>query len=383
MKSARRCVIAYMKSKKRRIRSNNLPVTLSQKGMVNNMYNKSAKWYQKSGTQGDVVISTRVRLARNLSSVPFPAGLSAERRNEVTQRTREALKESDRAGDYDFLEMENMETRDALSMVERHLISPEFSKCDKGSAMLLKKDESVSVMINEEDHLRIQVMRPGLDLDEAYKIADEIDTLLDEKLKFAFDDRLGYLTQCPSNLGTGMRASIMLHLPALHERGAIQQLANTVSKLGLTIRGLYGEGSKPEGAIYQLSNQVTLGISEQAAIENLKGIAAQIIREERAGREQLRRNPRFEDMVWRSLGLLQTARLLSHDEFMTLISNLRVGVALGIVEGISLDTLSGLISDAQPATIMAAARKDMEPAQRDVERASMVRSRLTRTGELS
>ncbi len=351
--------------------------------MVNNMYNKSAKWYQKSGTQGDVVISTRVRLARNLSSVPFPAGLSAERRNEVTQRTREALKESDRAGDYDFLEMENMETRDALSMVERHLISPEFSKCDKGSAMLLKKDESVSVMINEEDHLRIQVMRPGLDLDEAYKIADEIDTLLDEKLKFAFDDRLGYLTQCPSNLGTGMRASIMLHLPALHERGAIQQLANTVSKLGLTIRGLYGEGSKPEGAIYQLSNQVTLGISEQAAIENLKGIAAQIIREERAGREQLRRNPRFEDMVWRSLGLLQTARLLSHDEFMTLISNLRVGVALGIVEGISLDTLSGLISDAQPATIMAAARKDMEPAQRDVERASMVRSRLTRTGELS
>ena len=219
-------------------------------------------------------------------------------------------------------------------------------------------------------------MRPGLDLDEAYREADELDTELDGKLHFAFDDRLGYLTQCPTNLGTGMRASIMLHLPALQERGAIQQLAGTVSKLGLTIRGLYGEGSKPEGAIYQLSNQVTLGISERSAIENLKGIASQIIREERAGREQLRQNPRFEDMVWRSLGILRTARLLSHDEFMTLISNLRVGVALGVIPDVSIDTLSGLIADAQPAAIMAAARRDMEPAERDAERAKMVRERL-------
>jgi protein arginine kinase len=340
------------------------------------MRNKTAKWYHLSGAEGDVVISTRVRLARNLSGVPFPAGLSQERRLEVAKKAREALKSTKKADEFDFLDMENMEARDSLSMVERHLISPEFSKCGKGSALLLKKDESISVMINEEDHFRIQVMCPGLDLDKAYQIADELDGLLDEQVKFAFDDRLGYLTQCPTNLGTGMRASIMLHLPALHERGAIQQLANTVSKLGLTIRGLYGEGSKPEGAIYQLSNQVTLGISEQAAIENLKGIAAQIIREERSAREQLRRNPRFEDMVWRSLGLLQTARLLSHDEFMTLISNLRVGVAMGIISGISLDTISELISDAQPATIMAAARRDMDPSERDVERAKMVRTRL-------
>lgn len=348
---------------------------LWKRGII--MKNKTAKWYQQSGADGDVVISTRVRLARNLSGVPFPCGLSAERKSEVSQKVKAAFKEGGTGDGFDFLEMGNMEVRDALSMVERHLISPEFSRCSQGSALLLKKDESVSIMVNEEDHLRIQVMRPGLDLDEAYRIADEIDTALDRELRFAFDDRLGYLTQCPTNLGTGMRASIMLHLPALHERGAIQQMANTVSKLGLTIRGLYGEGSKPEGAIYQLSNQVTLGISEQSAIENLKGIAAQIIREERAGREQLRKNPRFEDMVWRSLGLLRTARLLSHDEFMTLISNLRVGVALGIVEGIGLDTLSGLISDAQPATIMASARRDMEPSERDVERAGMVRARLS------
>ncbi|MDD4413714.1 MAG: protein arginine kinase [Oscillospiraceae bacterium] len=338
--------------------------------------NQTKKWYQLSGEEGDVVISTRVRLARNLSDVPFPSGLSDERKREVSQRVRGAMKSEKNSDEYDYLDMSNMSSRDALSMVERHLISPEFSRGAEGSALLLKKDESVSIMINEEDHIRIQVMRPGLDLDEAYNTADRIDTLLDKELKFAFDDRLGYLTQCPTNLGTGMRASIMLHLPALHERGAIQQLANTVSKLGLTIRGLYGEGSKPEGAIYQLSNQVTLGISEQSAIENLKGIAAQIIREERSGRERLRQNPRFEDMIWRSLGLLQTARLLSHDEFMTLISNLRVGVALGIVPGIGLDTISGLINDAQPATIMAAKREDMEPTQRDIERANMVRAIL-------
>lgn len=334
------------------------------------------RWYEQSGAEGDVVISTRVRLARNLSGTPFPAGLTPERKREVSERVRGALKSCESGGDYDYLEMGNMTARDALAMVERHLISPEFAQCSEGSALLLKKDESVSIMVNEEDHIRLQVMRPGLDLDEAYREADELDTELDGKLHFAFDDRLGYLTQCPTNLGTGMRASIMLHLPALQERGAIQQLAGTVSKLGLTIRGLYGEGSKPEGAIYQLSNQVTLGISERSAIENLKGIASQIIREERAGREQLRQNPRFEDMVWRSLGILRTARLLSHDEFMTLISNLRVGVALGVIPDVSIDTLSGLIADAQPAAIMAAARRDMEPAERDAERAKMVRERL-------
>ena len=334
------------------------------------------KWYQQSGAEGDVVISTRIRLARNLSGTPFPAGLTPERRREVAGRVRDALKSGPNGGDYDYLEMENMTARDALSMVERHLISPEFAQCSEGSALLLKKDESVSLMVNEEDHLRLQVMRPGLDLDEAYREADELDTVLDRSLHFAFDDRLGYLTQCPTNLGTGMRASIMLHLPALQEGGAIPRLAGTVSKLGLTIRGLYGEGSKPEGAIYQLSNQVTLGISERSAIENLKGIANQILREERAGREQLRRSPRFEDTVWRSLGLLRTARLLSHDEFMTLISNLRVGVAMGIIPDIRMDTISGLISDAQPAAIMAAARRDMEPGERDGERARMVRERL-------
>ena len=330
------------------------------------------KWYRSTGREGDVVISTRVRLARNLPRVPFPACMNTEQKRQAAEAIQKALPE----GIFRIVDMHALPHITALSLVERHLISPEFSKGEEGSVLCLSEDEGVSLMINEEDHLRIQVMQAGLDLDQAYQTADELDTALDSRLHFAFDDRLGYLTQCPTNLGTGMRASLMLHLPALQEGGAIQQLANTVSKLGLTIRGLYGEGSKPEGAIYQLSNQVTLGISESAAIENLKGIAAQIIREERAGREELCRNPHFEDRIWRSLGILRTARLLRGDEFMSLISNLRVGVSLNMIEGIPLDLISGLIGDAQPATIMAASGKEMEPAERDAARAALVRARL-------
>ena len=330
------------------------------------------KWYRSTGREGDVVISTRVRLARNLPRVPFPACMNTEQKRQAAEAIQKALPE----GIFRIVDMHALPHITALSLVERHLISPEFSKGEEGSVLCLSEDEGVSLMINEEDHLRIQVMQAGLDLDQAYQTADELDTALDSHLHFAFDDRLGYLTQCPTNLGTGMRASLMLHLPALQEGGAIQQLANTVSKLGLTIRGLYGEGSKPEGAIYQLSNQVTLGISESAAIENLKGIAAQIIREERAGREELCRNPHFEDRIWRSLGILRTARLLRGDEFMSLISNLRVGVSLNMIEEIPLDLISGLIGDAQPATIMAASGKEMEPAERDAARAALVRARL-------
>ena len=330
------------------------------------------KWYRSTGQDGDVVISTRVRLARNLPRVPFPACMNPEQKRQAADTILKALPERG----YRVIDMHTLPHITALSLVERHLISPEFSKREEGSVLCLSEDESASLMIGEEDHLRIQVMQAGLELDRAYRTADELDTALDSRLHFAFDDRLGYLTQCPTNLGTGMRASLMLHLPALQDGGAIQQLANTVSKLGLTIRGLYGEGSKPEGAIYQLSNQVTLGISESAAIENLKGIAAQIIREERAGREELCRNPHFEDRVWRSLVILRTAGLLRGDEFMSLISNLRVGVSLGMIEGISLDLIGGLIGDAQPATVMAMAGKEMEPAERDAARAEMVRTRL-------
>lgn len=333
------------------------------------------KWYQQCGEQGDVVLSTRIRLARNVQHLPFPSAMSVEQKKDVATRLFDILLE--REGEaFSHIWMDSLSELQALSMVERHLISPQFSHRGEGEALILSADESVSIMACEEDHLRIQVMRPGLDLDGAFQEADCWDTYLDNRLHFAFDARLGYLTQCPSNLGTGMRASLMLHLPALQEKGIVQQLSATVSKLGLTIRGLYGEGSSSKGAIYQLSNQVTLGITEQEAIENLKGIAEQIIKEERACRETLTQTPAVQDRIFRSLGILQNARLLSGKEFMSLISNVRMGISSGLIEALSLENISTLLIDVQPATLTLDAARALEAPERDALRAQTVRNRL-------
>ena len=331
-----------------------------------------ARWYRQSGPEGDVVLSTRVRLARNLPQYPFPWRMAEAQKQEVVQLVREAVQ----GENLDCLYVHTMRRRDAVALAEHHLISPEFAESGEGACVFLSKDESVSLMVNEEDHLRLQAMCAGFDLEGAYAKADALDTRLDRRLHFAFRPQLGYLTQCPTNLGTAMRASLMLHLPALEESGAIAQLSNTVSKLGMTMRGLYGEGSKPEGSIYQLSNQVTLGISEQQALDYLKGVARQIIRAERTERERLVQDPQYVDRVWRTLGILRTARLLSHAEFMRLISYVRVGVAMKLVPEISLDTVNALLSDAQPAAVMARAGEDLEPEARDRKRAELIRERL-------
>ncbi len=333
------------------------------------------KWYQRSGADGDVVISTRIRLARDLAHLPFPAWMTDEQREEVIERVFGAFPE-DQPCAFERRRMSELSARELLSMVERHLISREFARDPQGEALLLSADESVSIMVGEEDHLRIQVMRPGFELDSAWQEATCWDDYLDTRLHFAFDERLGYLTQCPTNLGTGMRASVMLHLPALQEKGIVQQLSATVSKLGLTIRGLYGEGSKPEGALYQLSNQVTLGITEQEAIDNLRSIVNQIVREERSCREQFKDSPAFEDRVFRSLGILQNARLLTGNEFMMLISSVRIGVALGMIQSMDLNSLNSLLIDAQAGALMEQAGEDLDASQRDIRRAALVRERL-------
>lgn len=335
------------------------------------------RWYQQCGNDGDVVISTRIRLARNVDHVPFPAVMTAQQKEEIVSRVFDVLPEG-QDNSLRHIRMTTLTETEALSMVERHLISPVFARRDDGAALLLSRDESVSIMVNEEDHLRIQVIRAGLDLDSALEEADRWDDLLDAPLHFAFDERLGYLTQCPTNLGTGMRASLMLHLPALQERGIVQQLASTVSKLGLTIRGMYGEGSKSAGAIYQLSNQVTLGITEAEAIENLKNIAAQIIKEERSGREQMGQNMAVQDRIFRSLGILQNARLLTGKEFMNTISHVRMGVALGLIDHIDLGGIGTLLAEAQPATLMLKNGRALEPEERDACRAQLLRERLNK-----
>ena len=333
------------------------------------------KWYQRIGAESDVVISTRIRLARDLAHLPFPVWMTAEQRESVITQVFGAFPD-DQPCAFERHRMSEFSAGELLAMVERHLISREFARDTDGKALLVTADEGVSIMVGEEDHLRIQVMRSGLDLDSAWQEATCWDDYLDTRLHFAFDERLGYLTQCPTNLGTGMRASVMLHLPALQEKGIIQQLSATVSKLGLTIRGLYGEGSKPEGALYQISNQVTLGITEQEAIENLRSIINQIIREERHCREEMKGSPSFEDRVFRSLGILQNARLLSSSEFMALISHVRTGVSLGMIEQPAMDALNTLLIDAGAGALMETAGEELGAAERDLRRAALVRERL-------
>ena len=336
---------------------------------------ETAKWYEKAGSCGDVVVSTRVRLARNLKQYPFPARASASQREAVERQVKDALLSGNSilSKEFRFIPLENTTQEEAVSLVERHIVSPEFIADRRGKAVLISADESISIMVNEEDHLRSQVLREGFSLKEAAETADHIDTLLSENLDFAFDPELGYLTQCPTNLGTGLRASVMLHLPGLTESGAMPRIASNLSKLGLTIRGTYGEGSKSIGALYQLSNQITLGLSENEAIENLRSITVQLMEEERKARAQMSEEIAWQDKIDRAAGVLKSARVLSSSEFMELLSYIRLGLSTGVLQGVTTQELNALMVNAQPATLMARAGKQLDETQRDVLRADMAR----------
>ncbi len=332
------------------------------------------KWYVENGEQGDIVISTRVRLARNLEDYPFPCRLTVKGKEKVCEEIKDAILSDDSWG-FGYTWMKDFTRAQSVSLAERHLISPEFASDRAGRALLLTDDEAVSIMLCEEDHIRLQVMMAGLALKEAFSVADKIDNIISSKLNYAYDDRIGYLTQCPTNLGTAMRASVMLHLPALTRCGQIGKLASTVSKLGLVIRGAYGEGSSPKGDIYQLSNQITLGISEEAALNNLQSITLQLVAQERAAAEKLIENPIEEDRIFRAWGILKNARVLSGDEFMELSSLLRMGISNKSID-FDITKLNELTTRVQPATINAAEEKELNSQQRDILRAKWVREAL-------
>lgn len=331
-----------------------------------------SKWYIGEGDHNDIVISTRIRIARNLADYPFPVRLDNKSKIEVNEKIRDAL---DGKENLTYTELKTLTRSQIVSLAERHLISPEFASNSDARALLMSDNEDISIMLCEEDHIRIQVMKSGLALKEAYELADKIDTEINQSLKYAFDEKLGYLTQCPTNLGTGMRASVMLHLPALTAKGQIGSLASTVSKLGLTIRGAYGEGMSAMGDLYQLSNQVSLGISEKSAIDNLKTITLQLAAQERAAREEASKSIETEDAVFRAYGILKLARILSTKEFMSLISKVRLGAVLGMIKT-DLKTINELMVSMQPATINAFVGKTLSLEERDVERAKIVRERL-------
>ena len=318
------------------------------------------KWYIENGDQGDIVISTRVRLARNLEEYPFPCRLTVKGKEKVCEEIKNAVLSDDHWG-FSFTWMKDFSRSQAISLAERHLVSPEFVSDRAGRGLLLTDDEAISIMLCEEDHIRLQVMMAGLALKEAYSVADKVDNIIGSKLNYAYDDRIGYLTQCPTNLGTAMTRC-----------GQIGKLAATVSKLGLVIRGAYGEGSSPRGDIYQLSNQITLGISEETALDNLQSITLQLVAQERAAAEKLLESPIETDKVYRAMGILRNARVLSGDEFMELASLLRMGISNKTID-FDITKLNELSVKVQPATINAVEGKELSPQERDIIRADWVR----------
>jgi protein arginine kinase len=328
-------------------------------------------WYQQSGDEGDIVLSTRVRLARNLEAYPFPLRLDRAGLREVCKTVENALIDEH----FNAVDMDDISPVTAGSLVEKHLISPAFASERSDRTLLLRDDESVSIMLCEEDHIRLQVLKSGLALGEALADAREIERKLSEKLPFAYDERIGFLTQCPTNLGTALRASVMLHLPALTRLRKIPALAQAVGKMGLTIRGAFGEGSTPAGDFYQLSNQITLGITEEAAVENLTAIARQLTEQERTSQRELCGNLPVQDAVYRAWGVLTQARLLGSQEFLQLLSLARMGAAQGLLD-IPTETLSELLVTMLPATLGVTAGGALLPEDRDQIRAEAVRGAL-------
>lgn len=331
-----------------------------------------SKWYDQTGPQSDVVLSTRVRLARNLADNLFSAKLDPAGKQAVASEIRNAAKDIPGLQWIDMAELPQLE---AVSMAERRLISAEFAAQQPGTALLLRGDERVSVMLCEEDHLRLQAYAPGLALEETYALADEIDTALGAKLHYAFDERLGYLTQCPTNLGTAMRASVLLHLPALAALGRVTRLSESIGKLGLTIRGAFGEGSQAQGALFQLSNQITLGIAETQALENLQAITLQIAEQERRAQAELMQQPEWENKVWRAYGILRYARIMDSGDAMGLLSLVRLGAVQNVLP-VPPEIISALMTEIQPATLCLTKHINGDAGLRDKARAEMIRERL-------
>lgn len=327
-------------------------------------------WYKDSLSAGDIIVSSRVRLARNLSSLPFPCRMNKEMLSTLKNNVKAAISDLDLK--LNFIEMDDVPQNEIDAMVERHVISPDFAKNCVGRAIAISDDETVSIMIGEEDHLRIQVIRAGLSLKEAYDAADRLDTMLNSKLGFAYDPELGFLTECPTNIGTGLRASVMLHLPMLESSGEMSGIYEAVAKIGLTIRGMYGEGSVSAASLYQISNQITLGISETSAIENLIAISNRIVEREIGRRKDINK-VEVEDSVMRAYGILKNARILTSEEFMQLISRIKLGINLGIIKT-DIHPITALV-EAQPAMLMRQFGS-MTPRERDETRAKMIREIL-------
>lgn len=338
-------------------------------------------WMSGKGQDGDIVLSTRIRLARNLAGIPFPNRATAAQLTSVAEQVRKSLNDLTQADDhsYMFIEMEKLSPLERNILVEKHIISPNHIQDPVNRALIVRDDAAVSIMVNEEDHLRIQCLMSGLDLAGAAVVADKIDDALERRMDVAFKEELGYLTACPTNLGTGLRASIMAHLPALVITRQINRIVDAVTQLGLAVRGLYGEGSEAYGNIFQISNQLTLGKSEQEIIDNLQSVVQQIVSHERAARNILASESQegLADRVWRAYGVLSYARSLSGREALTMLSEVRLGIDMKMIEDVPAAVFNELLVMTRPNFLQKLAGSiELDAGARDRLRAQIIRDKL-------
>ncbi|MBQ7097362.1 MAG: protein arginine kinase [Clostridia bacterium] len=328
-------------------------------------------WYTKFGPSGDVVLSSRIRLARNIADIPFVSRMNKEHESQVINRCKAAMPEMT------YIDFSSMTKTEILALSESHLVSPEMVENKRQCGILTNSDCSECIMLNEEDHIRIQTMAPGLNLELCLTNANRLDDRLESTVDYGYHKDFGYLTACPTNVGTGMRASVMVHLPALTKLGKMESIIRSLSKLGITVRGFYGEGSKAFGDIYQISNQITLGVSEEDTIDKLTQVIGDIIEKERSLGQKLYSHDKFtfEDKIMRSYGILTNARILTSGETVNLISEVRWGINLGIIKDIDLETMSEVFYDVLPATITK--NHNLTTAlERDLKRAELIGEKL-------
>jgi protein arginine kinase len=337
-------------------------------------------WMSQEGPDSDIVLSSRIRLARNIEQYNFPTVATNEESQEVLNlfESTYANKTFKNIGKLELLKLNELQQIQKRVLVEKHLISPNLAENAAFGGCLLSENEEVSIMLNEEDHIRIQCLFPGFQLEEALDMANQLDDWIEEEVGYAFDEQRGYLTSCPTNVGTGLRASVMMHLPALVLTQRINRIIPAINQLGLVVRGIYGEGSEAVGNIFQISNQITLGKSEKDIVEDLISVVQQLITQERSTREALYNTSQnqLEDRVYRSFGTLAYSRIIESSETAKCLSDVRLGIDLGIIKDISRNILNELMILTQPGFLQQYFGGPLRPNERDIRRAALIRERL-------
>jgi len=346
--------------------------------VINHFLGSNCEWLRGTGPENDIVLSSRIRLARNLAGYVYSDRLEATEQHRLIEEVERAIQSAPLLKDSEILEYRNLKDVDRQFFLERHLISREHATEKGDKALIVSKNEVISIMVLEEDHLRSQVFQSGLNLVEAWRMMDKIDSELESKLPFSFHPTLGYLTACPTNVGTGLRASCMLHLPGLMMTKQVNKVLQALSKLNLAARGFFGEGTQASGNFFQFSNQLTLGQNESEIVDGLERVIRQVIEHEKEARGYLleKRRGKVEDQIWRAVGNLKSARLMTSTEALGLLSLTRLGIDLGFISNLSKANLNALFLFTQPAHLQKLNGAELSSGERDQKRAELIRARL-------